>query len=263
MIKTSLKILLVPILAYIALLIYMYFVQESIVFHPKKIDKEFDFGYEYPYEELFFPVDEDVELHGIITKKDTSDGLIFYLHGNAGNSTVFNSLVESYPQYDIFVFDYRSYGKSGGELECEEQFYRDAQIVYESIRARFDEEKIIIIGFSVGTAAAAYLAEKNNPRMLILQAPYYSMIRMKDVNYNFVPDFILKYEFETYKYLRNVGCPVFIFHGDRDESIHYNNSLDMKDYLKPNDSLFILEGQKHNKIDKNPEYQEIFSRVTR
>jgi uncharacterized protein len=239
---------------------YMYFNQEAIIFHPKHIEKGYQFGYDFDFEEIFFDVDENIQLHGLLSKQDSSQGLIFYLHGNAGNCTALAGLNNVYSQfnYDVFVLDYRSYGKSNGELTDEEQFYEDAQFAYDEIKKRYAEENIIIIGFSVGTATAAWLASQNNPSKLILQAPYYSMLRMKDVNYSFIPDFVVNFEFETYKYLEHVRSPTYIFHGDRDETIHVSNAVDMEEFLKPGDQLIILEGQRHNGIDKNAEYQKHF-----
>ncbi|MGK4569129.1 alpha/beta fold hydrolase [Flavobacterium sp. 3HN19-14] len=53
--------------------------------------------------------------------------------------------------YDCFIPDYRGYGKSGGEIESESQFLSDVDLLYKDMLKRYAEDKIVIIGYSIGT----------------------------------------------------------------------------------------------------------------
>lgn len=63
--------------------------------------------------------------------------------------------------------------------------------------SRYSENKVIIVGYSIGTGSATYVASTNNPKALILQAPYYNFSEMADSRFPFLPGFVLKYKFPT------------------------------------------------------------------
>jgi pimeloyl-ACP methyl ester carboxylesterase len=156
--------------------------------------------------------------------------------------------------YDVFVMDYRGFGKSEGEIYSEEQFYSDVQDCYDAMKKRYDECKIVVIGYSIGTASASMLAATNSPKMLVLQAPYYSLGDMMHNMYPFVPDFLLKYEFENFNFIPKVKSPVLIFHGDADEIIYYGSSLKLKEHFKKTDRLITLPGAGHLGLNSNETY---------
>ena len=135
------------------------------------------------------------------------------------------------------------------------------QNAYNELKKNYTEDKIIILGYSIGTGPATKIAAMNNPKLLILQAPYYSLTDMMKRSYPIIPTFILKYKFETNKYIRDCEMPIVIFHGNEDEVIYYGSSLKLKTLLKPQDTLITLYSQGHNGITDNPEYQEEISKL--
>lgn len=236
----------------------MFINQENIIFYPKKLAADYTFLFDHTFEEIIIPADSETNLHGLLFKKsDSSKGLIFYLHGNAGALDSWGWSYQTYLNldYDFFILDYRGYGKSDGQINNEKQFLNDIQISFNHMKKIYDEGAIIIIGYSLGTCPAAKLAAENKPRMLILQAPYYSFIDLKDTIYPFLPDFLVKYKFETYSYLDKVQVPVYLFHGDQDEVIYYGSSTKLQKHLKPGDRFITLKGQQHNGMNDNPQYR--------
>lgn len=239
------------------LCVILYFIQEKLIFFPEKLDKDFRFSFDQPFEEISIKSTGSVLLNGLLFKTDSSRGLIFYLHGNAGSLASWGDVAKTYTDlnYDVFLPDYRGYGKSGGAIKNQAQFFEDVQLTYNEIKKRYTEDKIIVIGYSIGTGPAAKIAATNHPRLLILQAPYYSLTDMLKHSYPFVPAFILKYKFETSKYLKDCQMPVVIFHGDLDEVIYYESSLKLKKHFKKTDSLITLNGQGHNRMTDNRDYK--------
>ncbi len=236
---------------------YLYLEQENFIFEPRKLDRTYQFRFNKPYEEIFFKTEDNTMLNGVLFKARNPKGLVFFVHGNAGNVETWNGISETYTSqgYDILIFDYRGYGKSQGQITSEQQFYTDIQLVYNQIKTRYNENDIIIIGYSIGTAAATRLASKNHPRELVLQAPYYNMAALKDQYVKVIlPDFILRYKFDTAEYLDNVNVPITIFHGLNDEVIAYDRSVELKEYLKKRDHFISLPAQGHGGIDANPIY---------
>ncbi len=231
--------------------------QERLIFFPEKLDKSYKFSFASRFEERFFTMRDGIRIHGLLFKTDNPKGLIFYLHGNAGSLASWGYVADVYLEngFDIFIPDYRGYGKSEGEIESEALFYEDIQIVYDEIKKEYPEDRIVVLGYSIGTGPAAKLASDNNPKLLILQAPYYSLTDLAKRIFPFIPQSLLKYRFETYKYLKRCKMPVVIFHGDRDEVVYYGSSLKLQKEFKDSDRLITLKGEYHNGITDNPEYR--------
>ena len=256
-IKLLFKIL-VSILGSLYLIIIglLYFNQESLFFHANKLDKNHQFTFLEKHEEVTIKTSDDIKLHGLLFKVLNSKGLVFYLHGNAGTVDSWGNIASNFTHlgYDIFILDYRGFGKSEGEISSEEQLFSDISSAYDQLKRQYKEENIIITGYSIGSGMAAYLASKNNPKSLILQAPYYCLEDLATEKFPIVPNFVVKYKIPTFEYLKKIKSPIFIFHGYDDVVIPYENSLKLKSIFKPNDKLVSLEKQGHLGINDNEEF---------
>ena len=242
---------------YISLCGLLFVFQEKLIFFPQKLNKNFNFSFDQEFEEINIKSLDGILLNGLLFKSDSSNGLIYYLHGNAGSLLSWGEVAKTYTDlyYDVFMLDYRGFGKSGGSISNQEQLYQDVQIAYIEMKKRYNEEKIIVLGYSIGTGLASKIASRNNPKLLILQAPYYSLKDMMKHTYPIIPTFILKYEFETNKDITDCSMPIVIFHGNQDEVIYYNSSIKLSKLFKNTDTLITLNGQKHNGMTDNPDYR--------
>ncbi len=234
----------------------LYFWQEKIIFLPDKLAKNYTFKFKQSFEELTIQTEDGIKLHGLLFKADSSKGLIFYLHGNAGAVDSWGEMASVYTtlNYDLFILDYRGFGKSEGTINSQEQLYKDVQAAYDILKTRYSEKDIIVLGYSIGTGPATKIASTNSPKLLLLQAPYYSLIDVMKNKIPYVPTFLLKYKLETNKLIKECKMPIVIFHGNKDEIFPYSNAIRLKENFKKSDTLFILEGQEHNGITYNPEY---------
>ena len=258
--KIFLKLLRVAFFLIIIIFFLLFFFQEKLIFFPEKLDKNFRFDFSSKFEEINIKTSDNKLLNGLLFKVDNSKGLIFYLHGNAGSLNSWGEVAKTYVDlhYDVFILDYRGYGKSEGSISSQNQIFQDVQLAYNEMKKRYSEDRIIVLGYSVGTGPATKLASANSPRLLILQAPYYSMVDLMKYYYPVIPTFILKYKFETDHYIKDCKMPIVIFHGNADEVIYYESSIKLKKLFKSSDTLITLNGQGHNGITDNPEYiQEI------
>lgn len=249
----TLKLLLI---FYVLICVGLYFFQEKLLFFPDKLDKDFKFSFNQPFEEVNINTKDEKLLNGLLFRADSAKGLIFYLHGNAGSLDNWGEVAKRYTElhYNVFILDYPGYGKSEGVIESKTQLFDAIQIAYNEMRKRFHEDSIVVLGYSLGTGPAAHLAATNHPKLLILQAPYYSLTDMMRHTYPIIPTFLLKYKFQTNEYLKDCKMPVVVFHGNQDQVIYYGSSLKLKDEFKAGDTLITLEGQGHNGITDNPDY---------
>jgi len=245
------------LIAYVMLCVGIYFYQEKIIFYPEKLPENYKFKFDGDFEEITVITQDKKHLNSVLFKAQNPKGVIFYLHGNGGSLREWGEVAELYTNmnYDTFILDYRGYGKSEDKINNRDQLFSDVESAYKGLLKRYPENKIIILGYSIGTGLAAKLASMQNARLLILQAPYYSMEDEMSQKFSFLPKFLLKYNFETGEYLKTVKSPVVIFHGDKDEVINYKSSLKLKNSFKKGDSLILLKDQYHNGITDNLDYQ--------
>lgn len=235
-----------------------YFFQEKVIFYPDKLPQDYKFKFRSNFSEINIETPDGKNLNGLLFKAEEPNELIFYLHGNAGALDSWGDIARIYTGmgYDIFMVDYRGFGKSTGSIKSEKQMHDDIQLAYNEMKKLYDEDSIVVMGFSIGTGMASRLAAHNNPRILILQAPYYSMTDLIQKIAPYTASVLIRYKLENYKYLQQCAMPVTIFHGDKDEVIGVDSSERLKEYLKPSDHLIILRETNHNGITMNEHYQE-------
>ncbi len=238
--------------------VLLYFFQEKIIFLPDKLEATHQFHFDQKFEERTILSKDGLKLNGVLFKAENSKGLIFYLHGNGGSLESIGGVAKTYTKlnYDVFILDYRGYGKSQGVISNEEDFFNDNQIAYNLLKKEYPEKDIVVLGYSIGSGMAAELASRNHPKMLILEAPYYNLTDLMKRKYSLVPTFILKYKFATNTYLKSCKIPIFIFHGMEDKSTFYTSSLKLKEEFKDKVKLISLEGQGHSGITENEKYQK-------
>lgn len=229
----------------------LYFLQEKIIFLPTTLPQDFSFNFSNPFKELFLKAEDGATINAIHFKTENPKGVILYFHGNAGDLSRWGKITEFFVKkdYDVFVMDYRAYGKSKGVLS-EQALYNDAQMCYNYVLERYQESEIIVYGRSLGTGMATYIASYNNPKQLILETPFYSLTDVAKHRFPIFPNNkILKYNFPSYKYVQNVTCPISIFHGTDDSVIPYASGKKLFDSIKIKEkAFFTIKNGKHNNL---------------
>jgi pimeloyl-ACP methyl ester carboxylesterase len=248
---------------YVLLCGVLYFKQERLLFAPTHLPVGYQFHFPGQFEERWTTAADGIRLHGLLFKTPNSKGLVFYLHGNGGALNSWGDAAATYTalHYDVFLLDYRGYGKSGGSISTQAQMLADVDTVYQQLLPEYPENRTVILGYSLGTGPATWLAARHHPKLLILQAPYFSMRDMATRLYPFVPGFVLRYPMPTNELIGQVSAPIVLFHGDRDEVIDFNSTLRLKALLKPTDKLIVLPGARHNGMTDNPQYRRELAKL--
>jgi len=246
-----------------------YFNQEKFGFNPTKLTADYEYNFKGNFEEINLTTEDGVTINNLLFKADNSKGVVFYLHGNSGSLKRVEKRAAFYTSlgYDYFRADYRGYNKSEGSINSENQLHQDNQMLYDNVKKRYLEDNIIVIGHSLGGALAAKLASANNPKNLVLTAPFcggkkYKKPPKKEDDASLISQvfkilpmkLLLKYTLKTNEFLLNCKMPVLIFHGNADRGIV--SSIKLKEDFKPEDRLIVLEGQGHSGISDNPIYQK-------
>ena len=256
-----LKILKYALIFYVLLVTLATIFQEKILFRNTQMDMNYQYQFKSNFEEIWFTPEADVKLNALYFKTDSTKrkGLILYFHGNADDLRRWGKYAEDFTKngYDILMMDYRQFGKSTGEMS-EKAFHADARYIYEWAKKRFPENEIIIYGRSLGTGIATRLASETNPKMLLLETPYYSLI---DVGMSYLPiipyDYLLRYKMRTDLFIKQVRCKIHLFHGTKDEIVPYQSSLKLAALLnkKPFEIVTTIPNGKHKNLGEFREYQ--------
>ena len=252
------RVLVFILVLIIAVYIFLYVKQEHFFFNPKTLAKNYVYSFDQPFEEINIPVEEDVHLNALLFTTDSiSKGVILYFHGNAGAIHEWGERAYLYTEnnFDVLFVDYRGYGKSDSFYEEESELYNDAQKVYDYVRTRYEEKDIIVLGFSLGTGFASYTAAKNNPKLLILEAPYYAWNEFI-ASIAPIPQVLINYEIPSYKFLVEVNCPIRVFHGTKDFLIEPEHSKRLKNLYPNKIERTLIQGAGHNGIYITKQYYD-------
>ena len=236
----------------------LYFFQEKILFLPTTLEQEYQYQFNYNFEELFLKTEENVTINALHFKVENPKGVILYFHGNAGDLSRWGSITEYFSamQYDVLIMDYRTYGKSTGKLS-EQGFYRDAQFCYDYLLKQYSENEITLYGRSLGTGIASYLASTNQPKQLILETPYHSILDVAKYRFPmFSVKYLLKYQFSTYKYLPKTSCPITIIHGTDDSVVPYSSAKKLSELSIKNLNFVTIEGGNHGDLIEFEDYHK-------
>jgi hydrolase with alpha/beta fold len=259
-----LRLGIIVLILYTVLLALLYFFQERLIFFPSKLDQNYDFSFDQPFEEIKLDAN-GAWISGLKFLAQSRDGgqiysdangehkakngAVIFFHGNAGNLQGWGKYARYFTDlgYDFYLFDYRGYGKSGGEIGSQEQLYADADAMMQLALREYDANEVAAVGYSVGSGLAARAAQKYGAKQLILIAPYFSLEDLVREKMPFVPKFLIKYKIPTFEFVGGFGGPVTIFHGEHDELIGVNNSRRLLKFLKPRDKIYELNAG-HNDI---------------
>jgi len=252
------------IAVYIVISVLLYYVQDYFLFKPEKLPADFIFHYEnQEVEEYHLETKDGAVINGLHFKTKHTKGVVLYLKGNSKSMKGWGKFAVDFTRhsYDVIMVDYRGFGKSIGK-RTQENLKNDLQYVYNKIRERVPEKYIILYGRSLGSGFATKLASMNHPKMLILDAPYYSLLKVTGRYMAFMPlSILLKYPMPTYKWLQYVTCPIHIIHGTNDTLIPFKSSVKLSRINPSRTRLWPVIGGGHKNLNNFESYHTMLQQI--
>jgi len=247
------------------------YLQEKVVFLPVKLPEDFEYSFDCAFEEYFFDTPNEGKINAVHFKIQKPKGVILYFHGNSDNLVRWGKIASELTGfgYDVFVPDYRHYGKSTGPRN-EEYLFSDAQSCYDFLKKQYGEENITVYGRSLGGAFAVKMAADNEPKKLILEATFFNL---QDIVNRWLPNSAtekispkMTYHFHSNKNILEVNCPLYHFHGDKDFVVPINSGKKLFETLhteKPElEKKFIeIKGGSHDDLSKFEEFHTELNRI--
>lgn len=250
--------------AYVGISVLLYIFQDYFLFRPEKLDKDFQFHYKnQEIEEYNVETRDGALINGLHFKAKNPKGVVFYLKGNSQSIKGWGKFAVDFTRngYDVIMVDYRGFGKSTGR-RTQKAVKRDMQIVYNQIKKRVPEKYIILYGRSLGSGFATKLASMNEPKMLILDAPYYSLSKVAKKYIPFMPlSLLMKFPMPTYKWLKYVKCPIHILHGTDDRLIPYKTSVKLSKINPKRTKLHTVIGGGHKDLNTFESYHRMLTEI--
>lgn len=245
-------------MSYFSICVIFYFTQDFYFFRPERLPASFQYRYPFPFEEVHFDMEDGGYINGLHFKVPNARGVVFYLKGNSRSVKGWGKFARDFVSkgYDFFMVDYRGMGKSSGK-RTEATLFNDAQHIYQWLKSQYGEKRIVLYGRSLGSGVAARIASWNEPKMLILDSPYFSFLHQVHRYGFFLPlNWLLKYKMRTDQFLCNIHCPIFIVHGKKDRLIPYSQSLMLREKFPNTVQLFPVEEAGHNNLPDFAAYHE-------
>lgn len=202
-------------------------------------------------EEVFFPADDGVVLQSYFLSSQSSEKLLIYFHGNAGNVSDRLPDLRHLRQLGINVLgvSYRGYGKSEGK-PSERGIYRDGTAALDyAIESRgFREENIVLFGRSIGASVVIEMAQQRSVAGIVLVTP---LTRGKEcakmLGFGLF-SFLAGDSFDNLSKAPHLIAPVLVVHGTADTIIPWAMGKKVFDEIKAEKKFVSIESAGHNDL---------------
>ncbi len=210
------------------------------------------------YEDVRVQTSDDLELQGwfVPGEPETASGpdsnvTWLWFHGNGGNighRIGELALAHHRTGANIFIFDYRGYGESGGTAS-EQGTYLDSRAVIEYLASRpdVDLDRIVYLGHSLGAAVTLEVALTRPPLAMVLVSPFASVRDMANLTLPFpLVGWLVRNHYDSISRIRQLDTPILVLHGDQDETVPMSQGRKLYDAANQPKRFQILKGAAHN-----------------
>jgi hypothetical protein len=237
------------------ILVYVVFLllfENKIIFHPSRYPE----GYwnpastGVPAQDVYFMAEDGVKLHGWFIPAPNAVATWLWFHGNAGNlSHRLDNIQRLKPlNLNIFIFDYRGYGRSEGEPD-EQGIYKDSKAAYKKVLEMdtVSVDSLFFFGRSLGGICAVETAMNYPARGLILESVFTNSADMSKQVLPFIPlGWAIRSKLNAIEKIPHLKLPKLFLHGTRDEIVPYALGRKLFEQAGDPKSFYPIEGAGHN-----------------
>ncbi len=249
-IKSMINVFIVFVMFYGIIIIFFYVFQSGMLFFPQPLSSRVVLNEKT--EEVKIQSSDGNMLHGWLCHASNNgpQNLLIYFGGNAEEVSHMVPMASMFEDWALLLINYPGYGRSEGK-PGQESFYTAALAIYDYAAERddVDNENIVLMGRSIGSGSAVYLAHERKVKSLILISPFESIRAVAQSKLPFLPvNLILRHKFPVKKYAANVHVPLLAFYGTADNIIPPLHSKKLAEYWKGEKKLIGLSSFGHNDI---------------
>jgi uncharacterized protein len=230
----------------------LYKVQYFFIFEPHKYTRE-------PLDDRFTALEISTQdgtlLEGILYSPNEYRETLLYFGGRSQDSVaLISKLAQNYNEYQIITCNYRAYGNSMGKLS-EKDVLEDALFVARKLQEHYG--KMNIMGYSLGSSVAAYVASKMEIKNLFLIGAFDSVFAIIKEKIPFLPSKMIAYRFDTASYVSKVKAKTYLLVSKDDNIVSFKRAEILKTRVKNLVEFKELSGYNHNEILFSPESLEL------
>ena len=241
--------------------ILLYFIQEKLIFFPHPINE----GNRKLIRERYSAVSEvnlvgadGNKLHGWFQQAHGLNRapLLIYFGGNEEDLSFVPSNKDRVEGWSLLAVNYRGYGLSDG-VPGEAAIFADALVIHDAFIRRddVDAQRIAVMGRSLGSGVATYLAANRPVKAVVLVTPYDSIASVAKEKFWFVPvSLILKHRFDSMALAPKVRQPALFVVASEDEAIPPVHAQRLFDAWAGPKTWRLVKGETHDTIGFDPDY---------
>lgn len=164
-----------------------------------------------------------------------------------------------FPDRTVYLLSYRGYGASEGQ-PSESALFGDALALYDAVKAEHAGEEIAVIGRSLGSGVASYLAAQRPVEKLVLVTPFDSLAEVAQAHYRWLPvRWLIRDRYASTRYLTRYAGPLLVLRAGRDEVIPSANTDRLVASMAQPPKVVNFPGADHNSIATDPGYDQALS----
>ena len=241
-----LKLIIVTISIYLALVAVMFFKQRSLLYLPSKSGLTTEQADALSLKK--WP--DDIHYRGYLHEPTDAQRTIVIFHGNAGEaahrSYYLDTLAATHAR--IILVEYPGYGQRAGS-PSEELLVNDAKTTLELAANAFPDEPLLIIGESMGAgvASGAIARATTNIKGLVLITPWDSLTNLAETHYRLLPvRWLLLDRFDSVNNLQTFDGPKAIVLAGKDTIVPAKHGNRLFENIPPIKARFMLDQAQHN-----------------
>jgi fermentation-respiration switch protein FrsA (DUF1100 family) len=209
-------------------------------------------------EDCQIPTSDGLKLHGwYCSPSQTAPGAhcgevritLLWFHGNAGNLSYRYDMILRLVRIpvDVFILDYRGYGKSDGH-PSESGLYLDGMAAWEYLvhRRGISPSRIVLFGKSLGSAVAVDLATRVQAAGLIVQSGFTSIPDMAAGILPIVPRILIRTQMDSLSKISRIASPKLFIHSPADEVVPYRLGKRLYEAAREPKQFFEIANAPHN-----------------
>lgn len=182
---------------------------------------------------------------------------LIYFGGNAERLEMSREeFAELFPDRTVYLISYRGYGASEGKPD-QAALFGDALALYDHISAQHPQAPIAVIGRSLGSGVASYVASQRPVERLVLVTPFDSLAAVAQSHYPMFPvRWLMRDRYDSTRYLPQYRGPLLVLRAGRDEVIPPANTDALLASLKNGPQVIDFPQAGHNDISDDPRYAD-------
>lgn len=225
------------------------------------------------YEDINLQVSDDVRLHGWkLLAENNTNGSVLYFHGNAENISTHFANVHWLTEYgfDVYLFDYRGYGKSEGVPQLDAVILDMESMIGFSVKQIPEKEKLTIIGHSLGASLAIYAVAhsqyKKHIRSLVSVEAFadYRDVTQDALSTSWITwlfqwplSFTVDNSYRPVDAVKEIApIPLMIMHSKSDEIIPFYHAEELYAAAREPKTLRLVDSN-HNHVFNKQEHREL------